>query len=125
MKYKLPPVDESALKRSLSAYRAAVQHETRVVLKWEPRMREISKADEFSGLYCRYESETYLASKLCEFAGDVFLAAATRRRPYPESVYAGVQKDFFDRYSEADAKKVVAKVRAAYKAVNRTKIVDA
>ena len=122
MKYKLPPLDETAFTLALEAYRDAVQYMRRVALKWHPRIKEVRKADEFSGLNRRYENETYCAEKLKEFASDTFRAAAVRGRPFPEYVYGGGQKDFFDRYGGAEAKKVVAKVRLAYKAVEKTQI---
>ena len=122
MKYKLPPLDETAFALALEAYRTAVQYERRVGLKWEPQMNEVRKANEFSGLHRRYENETYVAEKLREFARDTFYAAAIRGRPFPEYVYAGGQKDFFNKYVGAEAKKVVAKIRAAYKTVEKTQI---
>jgi hypothetical protein len=83
-------------------------------------MDEVRKSDEFSRLNCRWENETYAAEKLREFAEDVLKSSAIRGRPLPESVYVGPTLDLFDRQG-VEGKKVVAKVRAAYSAVVRTK----
>lgn len=118
MKYKLPPVDEKAFALALDAYRAAVQYARQIDLKWEPRMEEVRKSDEFSRLHCRWETENYIAEQLARFAGELLRFSATRSRPFPEEVYGSN----LEGHCGAEAKKILAKVRAAYKAVNRTKL---
>jgi len=119
-KYKLPPVDDRAFALALDAYRAAVEHSRRVQLKWEPQHRALSKADEFSGIRCRHETEVYRSDKLCEWAGDMLRACARRARTFPERVYSG--PGLFDRRSNAEVRAVIGKCRAAYEAIEATKI---
>lgn len=109
MSFVLPKPHPQLLESARRTYRLAIQYRHRVDEKWEPREKELDKADEFSRISIARENDNYRAERLVDYTRAIYLMATVGSWEWPDWLTHGN----FGRFIEESRNRDLLRARSA------------